>query len=71
MNFLLRDLKHKGTMRRDCIAVASQDQAALVVELAEAREVFHMGDGVRPGPYWVVHKEDAPALEAAGYGRGG
>lgn len=70
MNFLLRDLKEKGTMRRSCIAVASPDQAQLVIEIAEAREVFFMGGDVRPGPYWVVHAEDAPALEAAGFKRG-
>lgn len=70
MNFLLRELKRKGTMRCNCIAVGSPDQALLVAELAEEREVFFMGGEVRPGPYWVVHKQDAPALEQAGYSRG-
>lgn len=70
MNFLLRELKGNGTMQHDCIAVAGPGQAQAVLEWAADREVFFMGDAVRPGPYWVVHKTDAPALEAAGYRRG-
>ncbi len=71
MNVLLHQLKVRGAMQRDCIAVATQDQALLVVEIAEQREVFFMGGDVRPGPYWVVHAVDAAGLEKEGYQRGG
>lgn len=71
MNFLLRELKAKGVMQKDCIACASADQAATLASAAKTlpRAVFFMGSKVRPGPYWAVHEEDADSLTAAGFHR--
>lgn len=67
MNFLLRQLKADGTMLNDCIAVSSRGQAELLMESAAGRAIMHMGTGVRPGPFWVVHGSDVESLVAAGY----
>jgi hypothetical protein len=67
MNFLLRDLQAKGVMRHDCIAFNDDRHMKKMMTTLPARAIMHMGDNVRPGPFWAVHAEDVPALEAAGY----
>ncbi|MEO6279176.1 hypothetical protein [Roseateles sp.] len=69
MNMLLHELKRRGFMLHDCIAVAAPEQAVRVIENAGARVPFFMGSEVRPGPFWCVQEADAPALETAGYWR--
>jgi hypothetical protein len=67
MNFLLRELKRDGTMRHDCIAFNEPHLVPVMMERAPGRAIMHMGESVRPGPYWAVHAEDVTALELAGY----
>lgn len=67
MNFLLRDLKAAGTMEHDCIAFMDDRHIKHMMEKFPGRAVMHMGDDVRPGPFWAVHASDVPALVAAGY----
>ena len=67
MNFLLRDLKQSGIMRHDCLAFNERHLIDHMLKAAPGRAIMHMGDKVRPGPYWAVHADDVPALVAAGY----
>lgn len=67
MNFLLRDLKERGTMTCDCIAFADDRLIGNIMAKLPGRAIMNMGEDVRPGPYWAVHAVDVPALVAAGY----
>lgn len=54
-------------MQHDCIAFNSDALIKNMLVKLPGRAVMHMGDDVRPGPFWSVHPEDVPALVKAGY----
>jgi hypothetical protein len=67
MNFLLRNLQSKGVMHHNCIAFQDDRYIKVMMERFPDRTVMHMGDDVRPGPYWAVHARDVESLVSAGY----
>lgn len=64
---LLARLMREGVMQHRCIAFHDPALIQRMEPIMKDRTVMHMGTTTKPGPFWLVHSTDVPALEAKGY----
>jgi hypothetical protein len=66
-NQTLRLLRSRGLITGEVIPFNRTNLVTLMTDRYPDRVVMEMNHDVRPGPFWLVTKEDGQRLQAAGH----